>query len=166
VNRLRPKRPRVKLQGDCYVQLCRQVLERDNWRCLNCGRASELQIHHIQFRSLLGDDSERNLVTLCAACHKDLHVSSQDVGRRSCVTRCQKKPCPRKNLNSPKVGPIAGGLIADCERRTTNRLLPLVRYDENNSSGMQQASAGTFYSDCVVSYCSAVTDCDGQDRGA
>ena len=71
--RLRPKHPRVKLHGDCYIRLCRRVLERDNWRCQNCGSASELQIHHIQFRSRMGDDSERNLITLCAACHKDLH---------------------------------------------------------------------------------------------
>ena len=73
MNRLRPKRPRVRLERDCYVRLCRQVLERDNWRCQNCGIASELQIHHIQFRSVLGDDSDGNLVTLCATCHRNLH---------------------------------------------------------------------------------------------
>jgi 5-methylcytosine-specific restriction endonuclease McrA len=73
MNRLKPKRRRIRLQPDSYIRLCRQVLERDNWRCQNCGVASELQIHHIQFRSHLGDDREENLVTLCAACHKELH---------------------------------------------------------------------------------------------
>ena len=61
MNRLEPTRRRIKLQPDCYFRLCRQVLERDNWRCQNCGRGTELQIHHIQFRSHLGDDREGNL---------------------------------------------------------------------------------------------------------
>ena len=73
MNRPEPKRRRIRLQPDSYIRLCRQVLERDNWRCQNCGVASELQIHHIQFRSHLGDDREENLVTLCAACHRELH---------------------------------------------------------------------------------------------
>jgi 5-methylcytosine-specific restriction endonuclease McrA len=73
MNRPEPKRRRIRLQPDSYIRLCRQVLERDNWRCQNCGVASELQIHHIQFRSHLGDDREENLVTLCAACHRALH---------------------------------------------------------------------------------------------
>jgi len=73
MNRPDPKRRRIRLQPDCYIRLCRQVLERDNWRCQNCGRGTELQIHHIQFRSHLGDDRAGNLVTLCAACHRELH---------------------------------------------------------------------------------------------
>jgi 5-methylcytosine-specific restriction endonuclease McrA len=73
MNRPEPKRRRIRLQPDSYIRLCRQVFERDNWRCQNCGRASELQIHHIQFRSHLGEDHEGNLVTLCAACHRELH---------------------------------------------------------------------------------------------
>jgi 5-methylcytosine-specific restriction endonuclease McrA len=73
MNRSQPKRPWIRLQRDRYSRLCRQVLERDNWRCQNCGRTTELQIHHIQFRSQLGDDSGENLVTLCAACHRELH---------------------------------------------------------------------------------------------
>jgi hypothetical protein len=74
VNRLRPKRPRIRLQGEQYTQLCRQVLERDNWRCQNCGRTSDLQVHHIGFRSSLGDDSSENLLTLCFYCHRQLHT--------------------------------------------------------------------------------------------
>jgi 5-methylcytosine-specific restriction endonuclease McrA len=73
MNHLRPKHPRIRFQGDGYVRLSRQVLERDNWRCQSCGIGSELQIHHIEFRSHSGDDSEKNLVTLCAACHRKLH---------------------------------------------------------------------------------------------
>ena len=77
VNRSQPKQPRISLQGDCYIRLCREVLERDNWRCQNCGGASELQVHHIQFRSQMGGDREENLVTLCATCHRELHDAAK-----------------------------------------------------------------------------------------
>jgi len=32
-----------------------------------------LEVHHQEFRSQGGDDSEENLVTLCEACHSMLH---------------------------------------------------------------------------------------------
>ena len=35
----------------------------------------KLQIHHKQFRSLSGDDSEENLITLCDECHKLVHAN-------------------------------------------------------------------------------------------
>jgi 5-methylcytosine-specific restriction endonuclease McrA len=34
---------------------------------------SNLEVHHKQFRSHSGDDSEENLITLCTACHAYLH---------------------------------------------------------------------------------------------
>lgn len=51
----------------------RQVLERDGWRCQTCGSMHRLQVHHLKFRSQSGDDSEENLITLCAECHAQLH---------------------------------------------------------------------------------------------
>ena len=73
MNTIFPKRPRVKLDPEAYAQLCRQVLERDSWRCQNCGRASQLQVHHLRFRSALGDDDIENLITLCFSCHEKIH---------------------------------------------------------------------------------------------
>jgi 5-methylcytosine-specific restriction endonuclease McrA len=32
-----------------------------------------LQVHHIEFRSHGGSDSEANLITLCAPCHAAVH---------------------------------------------------------------------------------------------
>jgi 5-methylcytosine-specific restriction endonuclease McrA len=70
------KHARVKLEPLAYAQLCRQVLDRDGWRCQNCGRTSELQVHHISFRSALGDDDMGNLITLCFSCHEEAHGSA------------------------------------------------------------------------------------------
>jgi 5-methylcytosine-specific restriction endonuclease McrA len=51
------------------------VLRRDGWRCQSCGTMSNLEVHHKQFRSQSGEDSELNLITLCAVCHETVHQS-------------------------------------------------------------------------------------------
>lgn len=38
-----------------------------------CGRSTQLEVHHIRFRSALGDDALENLITLCFACHQKAH---------------------------------------------------------------------------------------------
>ena len=70
-----PRRPRVRLGPDSYRKLRIGVLERDGWRCQSCGSSDCLQVHHICFRSRLGDDKDENLITLCADCHSYIHRS-------------------------------------------------------------------------------------------
>lgn len=67
------KRARVRLDPEAYRELHRQVLERDRWRCQACGSMQNLQVHHMEFRSQGGEDSEANLITLCARCHTEMH---------------------------------------------------------------------------------------------
>ncbi|MFL6307056.1 MAG: HNH endonuclease [Candidatus Sulfotelmatobacter sp.] len=69
----RPRLPRLRLDAASYEKLRRQVLCRDGWRCQSCGIMSNLEVHHKQFRSHQGDDSEANLITLCAVCHATAH---------------------------------------------------------------------------------------------
>ena len=73
VNRIRPKQPRLRLEPERYEQLRQQVLRRDGWRCQTCGSRSNLEVHHKEFRSQGGDDSEENLITLCTNCHENVH---------------------------------------------------------------------------------------------
>ncbi len=80
MNQIRPKKPRLRLDAEAYQELCRQVLERDNWRCQECGVMSNLELHHIDFRSRGGDDSELNLITLCTVCHTHAHRGSISAG--------------------------------------------------------------------------------------
>jgi 5-methylcytosine-specific restriction endonuclease McrA len=82
VTQIRQRRPRVKLEHDAYRLLCRKVLERDGWRCQQCGRATELQVHHVKFRSGLGDDKLENLITWCSQCHREAHGQSGQLGDR------------------------------------------------------------------------------------
>jgi 5-methylcytosine-specific restriction endonuclease McrA len=68
-----PKPERLRLDPVAYDQLRQQILRRDSWRCQLCGTMSNLEIHHKKFRSHSGEDSEENLITLCAACHAIVH---------------------------------------------------------------------------------------------
>jgi len=71
------KNPRLRLDSERYGKLHRQVLERDGWKCQRCGATSNLQVHHQRPRSHGGDDSDRNLITLCIDCHLSVHASGR-----------------------------------------------------------------------------------------
>ena len=71
--RLRQRRPRLKLDLKDYAVLRTRVLERDGWRCQECGSMEGLEVHHLKPRSRLGDDVMHNLITLCASCHGKRH---------------------------------------------------------------------------------------------
>ena len=73
MNGIRPKVARLRLDAVSYEYLRLQVLRRDGWRCQACGAMSNLEVHHQQFRSHSGDDSDLNLITLCGRCHKMTH---------------------------------------------------------------------------------------------
>ena len=71
------KHPRLRLDRDTYRELCQQVLQRDGWRCQQCGGSEDLQVHHVQARSQLGGDAEENLTTLCSVCHREIHLRAE-----------------------------------------------------------------------------------------
>lgn len=73
MNPIRPKKTRIRLDPIAYENLRQQVLSRDGWRCQSCGSMSNLEVHHKEFRSQSGDDSEPNLITLCSDCHGHVH---------------------------------------------------------------------------------------------
>ena len=68
------KDPPIRLDAERYGALMKRILERDRWRCQFCGAQVNLQVHHIVFRSQGGSDSEANLITACAECHRNLHT--------------------------------------------------------------------------------------------
>jgi len=73
MNGTRPDGTRLRLDATSYGILRQQVLRRDGWRCQSCGTMSNLEVHHQEFRGHSGDDSEENLISLCASCHAGLH---------------------------------------------------------------------------------------------
>ena len=68
-----PKTRPIRLDRTQYSELHRAILRRDGWRCQACGTRSHLEVHHQQFRSHSGEDTEDNLITLCHHCHLLAH---------------------------------------------------------------------------------------------
>jgi len=73
-----PKLVHPRLDTVTYESLRRQVLRRDGWRCQSCGTMANLEVHHKQFRSQSGQDSEENLITLCVDCHEEMDIPRRD----------------------------------------------------------------------------------------
>jgi 5-methylcytosine-specific restriction endonuclease McrA len=69
---IRPKAAPLRLDPASYDSLREQILYRDRWRCQLCGTMSNLEVHHREFRSHSGADSEENFA-LCTACHARVH---------------------------------------------------------------------------------------------
>ena len=55
-----PKVAPLWLDPLSYESLRQQILRRDGWRCQSCGAMSNLEVHHREFRSHSGSDSEEN----------------------------------------------------------------------------------------------------------
>jgi len=67
------KQAPLRLERPEYEELRQRVLRRDGWRCQFCGSRLSLEVHHQHFRSHSGEDTEENLITLCANCHSVAH---------------------------------------------------------------------------------------------
>ena len=50
-----------------------EVLDRDGWRCVKCGRPGRLEVDHIRPLRAGGTDDVDNLRTLCRDCHLERH---------------------------------------------------------------------------------------------
>ena len=47
----------------------RKIMERDGFKCAECGNGGELEVHHKIPRREKGGHIETNLITLCKKCH-------------------------------------------------------------------------------------------------
>jgi 5-methylcytosine-specific restriction endonuclease McrA len=73
MNSIGTKSSSTRLDLAEYEILRQYVLRRDRWRCQSCGAMVNLEVHHKEFRSHSGHDSEENLITLCSVCHSCVH---------------------------------------------------------------------------------------------
>lgn len=72
--------------------LRRKIYAREGFRCALCDSTKYLQIHHYCKRSLGGNDTEHNLICLCADCHALAHGTNlrdwQDVTQEDIEQGC------------------------------------------------------------------------------
>ena len=60
-----------------YASSRKFVLERDKYRCVNCGAFGAMQCDHVRARSHGRDDRPENLFALCDGCHGIRHRNSK-----------------------------------------------------------------------------------------
>ena len=63
----------LRLEPEKYKALCKQILQRDFYKCRHCGFRGSLHVHHIIFRSQGGLDEAQNLISLCNSGHRGIH---------------------------------------------------------------------------------------------
>ena len=70
------KKKRIKLSKGAFRGLAKKVFKRDRHTCQHCYIVlpwNMLAPHHIKSVGAGGDDSEKNLTTLCKTCHFKIH---------------------------------------------------------------------------------------------
>lgn len=56
-----------------WRRLLEERLKIDGQKCVLCGAAYQLQVHHRRYPPAWGLETTDDLVTLCDACHKKIH---------------------------------------------------------------------------------------------
>ena len=75
---------RNKYRGEYWNEVRKEILNRDNFECQNCGVEENLQVHHKipfdEFESSEEANELSNLVTLCLSCHMKAERHYQSKG--------------------------------------------------------------------------------------
>ena len=58
-----------------------EALERDGYRCGDCGKSGRLEVHHLQALKDGGSNELANLLTLCVGCHIRAHKPATMLGQ-------------------------------------------------------------------------------------
>jgi hypothetical protein len=84
---------RVSYQQLWWKKLRKNIYERDNWTCQNCGEKchNNIQCHHIIPVKLGGNHISKNLITLCKSCHPIIEVISNTILNIEVVSSRQLK---------------------------------------------------------------------------
>ena len=83
------KHKQVRLRGEALRGLVDAVYERDQHKCVVCGRWVEdgHKPHHVVYKSHGGSDTLDNLVLLCDACHHEVHCGKKQLELKNKLTR-------------------------------------------------------------------------------
>ena len=65
-------RKNAYLKSSAWHQKRQQTLQRDNYACVECGRHTDLNVHHIRYSNIF-NEQPADLLTLCSDCHTALH---------------------------------------------------------------------------------------------
>ena len=54
---------------DEWQEIRTRRLRMDGFRCVNCGSAVDVEVHHLSYENLFHEDAKRDLRSLCRVCH-------------------------------------------------------------------------------------------------
>jgi len=74
------KSPKQSLRGEFNRSLRKEIYERDNGLCRQCGKQGS-EIHHCKFRSSGGRGVLTNGVLLCNRCHVRVHRIKEEADK-------------------------------------------------------------------------------------
>ena len=91
------------LKSAQWRNLRKQALIRDNYKCVLCGKVDKLEVHHLFYSNMIGEDDLAQLITLCGYCHavkchnnpRKAPLSEQEQRRLKKLRRLRKKNRPR-----------------------------------------------------------------------
>lgn len=66
------------IQSEEWAKKAEQRRAIDGHKCAICGSTERLHVHHRHYRTLGNEDVEKDLVTLCEACHRDVHKDKDE----------------------------------------------------------------------------------------
>jgi hypothetical protein len=81
------------LQSQEWKDIRLKVLQRDRYRCVDCGAKGKLDVHHTSYKRLFHEDLD-DLISLCRQCHESEHKPT--------VSKYAKRP---KRLIGVKLDP-------------------------------------------------------------
>lgn len=63
------------INSDLWKIRRERILLRDGYQCRMCGSGKQLRVHHIRYPAIYGTEPDEDLVTLCDACHRKVHMN-------------------------------------------------------------------------------------------
>ena len=69
------------METEVWKGLAKQRLKMDGMKCTSCGSGENVQVHHLRYPEVWGEERLDDLRTLCDSCHKEIH--KVDIERRN-----------------------------------------------------------------------------------
>lgn len=113
-------------------KLRKQILIRDNHRCVLCGCEEDLEVHHMQALVYEGKSTEENLITLCSECHKYAPEKSIEENERYLKER--NKTIYEGMMNSPKINDMVAVAYVEFLKERVNEYVKLGFIDEQQKN--------------------------------
>lgn len=120
------------IKTEAWQKQRQRVFRRDKFRCVLCGSATNLEVHHITYKRLGAEDIS-DLITLCDDCHETIHDQVNIIFAPSQFWELEKILYELENRDSPfhVTTPFVSWTVEDLVREATDLRAELLSINEN-----------------------------------